>query len=191
MLRSLVSSFTALLTLAAAGGPAALAQTPSPAPPSSGAYEFLSPGNQKIARALFEAQKTSSGGTATSKPLTLDEIAARKQRGGGGWDKVVNDMKARGLVQAKNLGRVVSRHQYARKGETVTASGRRFDDGSHGSRGRGQARDDGDKQGYGKHDGKQESGRGQTYASGSGRSGSAYSAVRSGGNAGNSGRGGQ
>jgi hypothetical protein len=183
MLRSLISSFTALLTLAAAGGPAALAQTPSLAPSSSGAYASLSPGNQKVARALFEAQ--------TTKFLTLDEIAARKQSGGGGWDKVVNDMKARGLVQAKNLGRVVSRHQYARKGETVTASGRRFDDGSHGSRGRGQARDDGDKQGYGKHDGKQESGRGQTYASGSGRSGSAYSAVRSGGNAGNSGRGGQ
>jgi len=187
MLRSLVSSLTALLALAAAGASAALAQTPSPAPPSSGAYASLSPGNQKLARALFEAQKTSSGGTATSKPLTLDEIAARKQSGGG-WGKVVNDMKARGLVQAKNLGQVVSRHQYARKGETVTASGRRFDDGSHGSRGRWQARDDGDKQGYGKHDGKQESGRGQTYASGSGRSnsgdsgsshsGSGYSAVR-------------
>ena len=186
MLRSLVSSLTALLALAAAGASAALAQTPSPAPPSSGAYASLSPGNQKLARALFEAQKTSSGGTATSKPLTLDEIAARKQSGGG-WGKVVNDMKARGLVQAKNLGQVVSRHQYARKGETVTASGRRFDDGSHGSRGRERARDDGDKQGY-KHDGKQESGRGQTYASGSGRSnsgdsgsshsGSGYSAVR-------------
>lgn len=187
MLRSLVSSFTALLALAAAGGPVALAQTPSPASPSSGAYASLSPGNQKIARALFEAQKTRSGGTAASKPLTLDEIAARKQHGGGGWDKVVNDMKARGLVQARNLSQVVSRHQYARKGETVTASGRRFDDGSHGSRGRRQARDDGDKQGYGT----QESDRGQTDASGSGRSGSAYSAVRSGGNAGNSGRGGQ
>jgi hypothetical protein len=151
MLRSLVSSFTALLTLAAAGGPAALAQTPSLAPSSSGAYASLSPGNQKVARALFEAQ--------TTKFLTLDEIAARKQSGGGGWGKVFNDMKARGLVQEKSLGQVVSRHQYARKGETVTASGRRFDDGSHGSRGRRQTRDD-------------------------------YSAVRSGGNAGNSGRGG-
>ena len=190
MLRALVSSLTALLALAVAGGPAALAQTPSPAPSSSGAYASLSPGNQKIARTLFEAQTTGSGGTATSKPLTLDEIAARKQSGGGGWGKVFNDMKARGLVQEKSRGQVVSRHQYARKGEIVTASGRRFDDGSHGSRGRERARDDGDKQGY-KHDGKQESGRGQTYASGSGRSGSAYSAVRSGGNAGNSGRGGK
>ena len=187
MLRALVSSLTALLALAVAGGPAALAQTPSPAPSSSGAYASLSPGNQKIARTLFEAQTTGSGGTATSKPLTLDEIAARKQSGGGGWGKVFNDMKARGLVQEKSRGQVVSRHQYARKGEIVTASGRRFDDGSHGSRGRERARDDGDKQGY-KHDGKQESGRGQTYASGSGRSnsgnsgsshsGSGYSAVR-------------
>ena len=197
MLRWLVASVAALLVLSGAWGSAVFAQAPSRTPSPSGAYASLSPGNQKIARALFEAQ--------TTRPLTLDQIAAKKQSGQG-WGKVFQDMKAQGLVQEKNLGQVVSRHQHARKGETVTASGRRFDNGSHGSRGRGQARDDGDKQGYGKHDGKQESGRGQTYASGSGRSdsgnsgssysgsshsGSGYSAVRSGGNAGNSGRGGK
>lgn len=52
-------------------GSAVLAKTPS----SSGAYASLSTGNQKIARALFEAQ--------TTKLLTLDEIAAKKQSGQG------------------------------------------------------------------------------------------------------------
>lgn len=133
MLRWLIAGFAGLLLLSCAWGSAVLAQTPS----SSGAYASLSPGNQQIARALFEAQ--------TTRLLTLDQIAARKQSGGGGWGKVFDHMKARGLVQEKNLGQVVSRYRQARKGETVTASGRRFDDGSHGSRGRAQARDDGGK----------------------------------------------
>jgi len=56
----------------------------------TGAFEKLSPGDQKIARALFEAQKT-NGGTA---PLTLDQIAARKQH--TGWGEVFKQMKAQG-----------------------------------------------------------------------------------------------
>jgi len=73
---------------------------------SAGAFDKLSPGEQKIARALFEAQKTSTDPKAP-KPLTLDEIAAKKQ-GHEGWGRVFKDMKAQGLVTEKNLGQVVS-----------------------------------------------------------------------------------
>src|SRR5438270_10115891 len=76
----------------------------APPPPAAGAYQKLSPGNQKVARALFEAQtvpmtptttktgtKTapsstatpSSGGANGPNPLTLDQIATMKQHGAG------------------------------------------------------------------------------------------------------------
>ena len=152
MLRWLVAGFAALLVLSGAWGSALLAQAPS----SSGAYASLSPGNQKIARALFEAQKTSSGGTTTTKPLTLDEIAAKK-RSGLGWGKIFKDMKAKGLVPQKNLGQVVSRHHRAGTGHVVTASGREFHDGRDSSR-YGGRRDDGgsEKRGYGQAEGRYE-----------------------------------
>ena len=69
-------------------------------------FASLSPGDQKIVRALFEAQST--GGTA--KPLTLDEIAAKKTSGKGGWGQVFKSMKDQGLIGSdkKNLGEVVS-----------------------------------------------------------------------------------
>lgn len=66
-----------------------------------GAFAQLSPGNQMIAKALFEAQASSP--TA----LTLDQIAAMKQ-GHEGWGEVFKQMKAQGLLTEKNLGQVVS-----------------------------------------------------------------------------------
>jgi hypothetical protein len=63
----------------------------------------LSPGDQKIAQALFEAQ---GPGTSTSPPLTLDQISAMKTR--DGWGQVFKDMKSQGLLTQKNLGQVVS-----------------------------------------------------------------------------------
>jgi hypothetical protein len=63
----------------------------------------LSPGDQKIAQALFEAQ---GKGTATSPPLTLDQIASMKTR--DGWGQVFKDMKSKGLLTQKTLGQVVS-----------------------------------------------------------------------------------
>ena len=63
----------------------------------------LSPGDQKIAQALFEAQ---GKGTATSPPLTLDQIASMKTR--DGWGQVFKDMKSKGLLPQKTLGQVVS-----------------------------------------------------------------------------------
>jgi hypothetical protein len=80
----------------------------------TGTFANLSPGEQKIVRALFEAQ-TKSG---TPKPLTLDEIAARKQ-GYGGWGQVFKSMKAQGLVTSKSLGEVVS--GYERRHPVVAA----------------------------------------------------------------------
>ena len=73
---------------------------------NTGAFDKLSPGDQKIARALFEAQKT-NGATA---PLTLDQIAAKKQH--TGWGEVFKQMKAQGLVTDKNLGQAVSNFEH-------------------------------------------------------------------------------
>ncbi len=96
---------------------------------TAGAFDKLPPGEQKIAGALFDAQKTTStAGAAT--PLTLDQIAAMKQQHQG-WGEVFKQMKAQGLVTDKNLGQVVSRYEQhlngTPKGESggiVTATGR-------------------------------------------------------------------
>ena len=77
------------------------------APTGSGSFASLSPGDQKIVRALFEAQ-TKSG---TAKPMTLDEIAAKKPGRGSGWGEVFKSMKAQGLLTQKNLGEVVSSYE--------------------------------------------------------------------------------
>lgn len=95
---------------------------------NEGAFEALSPGGQKIARALFDAQKQpesdgnggtdSTGGTAASTggegagtteaaaPRSLDDIAAAKA--GTGWGQVFKEMQAEGLIAEKNLGQVIS-----------------------------------------------------------------------------------
>lgn len=87
---------------------AAAAQTPPPPPPgpNAGAFDKLSPGNQKIAGALFEAQQVSTAPGAPT-PLSRDDIAAMKQSGRG-WGVIFKDMKQQGLVTDKNLGKVVS-----------------------------------------------------------------------------------
>jgi len=88
---------------------------------STAAFQNLSPGGQRIAQSLFNSQHPPSG----TQPRTLDQIAAMKGR--EGWGRVFKEMKADGLVQAKNLGQVVSGH--AQTGSTsastgVTSSGR-------------------------------------------------------------------
>ena len=113
----IVSSVIGLAVLGLATG--AYAQKPaSPAPTTTGAFDKLSIGNQKVASALFQAQN----GT-TSTPLTLDQIAAKKQ-GGQGWGEVFKSMQAQGLVQEKNLGQVVSKYNHSTNGVVTTASGR-------------------------------------------------------------------
>ena len=122
----LISTVMALFTTALMVGPAH-AQTATPS--KSGAFTALSPGNQKIARALYEAQ-TANGATTTSK-LTLDQIAAMKQEGQG-WGNVFRDMKAQGRVTARNLGVVVSTstHQVAATSGTSTGAAAQTKSGS-------------------------------------------------------------
>lgn len=107
----------------------------------------LSPDDQKIAQALFEAQKT--GLPPGTTPMTLEHIVALK-RAGQGWGELFHRMKEQGLVDAKNLGQVVSafnhRHRITPAGEPATA-GERIQDGRKGAKsgdeglgpGRGQA----------------------------------------------------
>ena len=103
--------------------------TPPPAP--AGAYQKLSPGHQKVARALFEAQTVTastsprygskpapspapSTASATGpRPLTLDQIAAMKQQGSG-WEHVFRQMRAQGLLTEKNIGQVMTRYNQSR-----------------------------------------------------------------------------
>jgi hypothetical protein len=113
----------ATATGAIAGTTSGATTTTATTPPTTtaanaGAFGHLSPGGRRITRALYDAQTqpvsagTTTDGTATgtatggTAPWTLDQIAAAKQ--GNGWGGVFRDMQAQGLVQARNLGEVVS-----------------------------------------------------------------------------------
>jgi hypothetical protein len=111
-----------LLLLGVATASPTSAQTPGLV---SGAFERLSPGHQKVARALFDAQaalamRASSAAAGAGKTLTLDEIAAQKQNGTA-WGQVFSAMKARGLVREKDLGQVVSRYEHQSSGTMAAA----------------------------------------------------------------------
>lgn len=116
----MAATVVALIFLAGTAG----AQTsPTPPPSPGGAFDQLSPGNQKIANAIFQAQQP----TATSKPYSLDQIAAMKQ--GNGWGVIYQNLRSQGLVQG-NLGQAVSQFNHETKGagsapvEITTASGK-------------------------------------------------------------------
>lgn len=125
MNRYSVLSAVGAFALSLIAGSASMAQTksktPAPPAPTTGAFEKLSPGNQKVASALYQAQNT--GTTPPTTTLTLDEIAARKQSGQG-WGQIFNNMKAQGLVQEKNLGQTVSKYNQSTHGTVTNASGR-------------------------------------------------------------------
>lgn len=99
-------------------------------PAAAESFDQLPPGEQKIARALFEAQKGNTASGAPT-PLTLDQIAARKKPGKEGWGEVFKEMKAQGFVSEKNMGQVVSSYEQRHRGSGDAASGR-----SHGVEGR-------------------------------------------------------
>jgi hypothetical protein len=162
MLRILAITLLALalvVTAAAAQTTTTQPTTATSSNPNEGAFDKLSPGNQKIARALYEGQQTqaqpSGSTTTTTNPLSLDDIAAMKQSGKG-WGVVFKDMKANGQLppDAKNLGQLVSgkyQSQSSTSGSTTITSGSgksqttgksgkgHFDDnasaGTHGSSG--------------------------------------------------------
>ncbi len=115
MRRAILTSLGAVLLVGATGvfaePPTAPASTPAVAStPAPNAYESLSPGNKRIAVALFEAQKSS---TADVTPLTLDQIA-QERRNGKSWADVFQAMKAQGLIQAESLAQVLGRYNRAR-----------------------------------------------------------------------------
>ena len=91
------------VTLAALHGLAGVASAQMP----NGAFERLTPGNQRIARALHEAQRRDP--PAGTRRLSVDEIAAR--RGDQGWQGVFREMKAQGLVSERRLTDVVERRE--------------------------------------------------------------------------------
>lgn len=100
---------------------------------NQGAFDKLSPGNQKIVNALFAAEQNTT--PPPTKLLSRDDIAAMKQDGKG-WGGVFKSMKAQGLVQEKNLGQVVSQANHAAHSNSsqstmiTTGSGRTFEAGS-------------------------------------------------------------
>jgi hypothetical protein len=83
--------------------------------PELGAFEALSRGDKKIAEALFDGQMVTENG---SEPLSLDLIAASKQR--SGWGRIFKQLKADGLIDAKNLRELASgRYQRRTAGKSL------------------------------------------------------------------------
>lgn len=72
-------------------------------------FDELSPGNKMIARSLMDAQTLPPD--STIQPWSLDDIAAARAE--TGWGNVFKQMQAEGLVEANNLGEVVSAHAQA------------------------------------------------------------------------------
>jgi hypothetical protein len=111
----ILTGLGAFILAAATGASADPPPMPAPSPtvtaaPSPGAYELLSPGNKRIAVALFEAQKSS---IADARPLTLDQIA-HERRSGKSWGEVFQALKAQGLIDAETLAQVLGRYNRAR-----------------------------------------------------------------------------
>jgi hypothetical protein len=84
---------------------------------TAGSFQNLSPGNQSIAHSLFLAQHPTPNGPA---PLSLNQIAALKAT--EGWGQVFNQMKSEGLVDAKNLGQVVSGYEHQLRAGAANAA---------------------------------------------------------------------
>ena len=80
----------------------------------TGNFDSLSPGNQKIANALFAAQKP----TGTQTALTKNQIAGLRST--EGWGRVFKTMKADGLIQSRNLGQVVSGYNHSLRSSTAS-----------------------------------------------------------------------
>ena len=94
------SVFRILVGLALVGASVTSAYAQSP----GGAFERLSPGDQKIARSLFAAQRSD---VPPRSRLSLDQIAARRNT--AGWGGLFDDLKSQQLVTAKNFGQIVHR----------------------------------------------------------------------------------
>lgn len=67
-------------------------------------FDQLSPGNQLIAKSLFDAQQAEDGDV----PWSLNDIAVAKQKSTG-WSNVFKRMSEEYLIEAKNLGQLIAR----------------------------------------------------------------------------------
>lgn len=105
-----------LAPMAAAQGQTTTTTTSTSTMPNS--FESLSPGNQKIAQALFNAQHPTASGPA---PLDLNQIATLKA--GTGWGGVFQKMRSEGLITDKNLGQVVSGYEHTLTHSTTFGAG--------------------------------------------------------------------
>lgn len=65
-------------------------------------FDQLSPGNQLIAKSLFDAQQAEDGDVSWS----LDDIAVAKRKSKG-WSNVFKRMREEDLLDAKNLGQLI------------------------------------------------------------------------------------
>ena len=118
---SLVQGVAVVSVLTICTSAYAQAQTKPKAPATAAttsAFGQLSLGNQKVAAALFQAQRSvvaalrANGSMPASRPLALEEIAA-KRRSGQAWGPIFREMKALGLVQGKSLGQLVAKYYQA------------------------------------------------------------------------------
>jgi len=115
-IRVLLTATGIVLLLANPGWTQSTTTTSSTTIPT-GNFDSLSPGNQKIANALFAAQKP----TGTQTALTKNQIAGLRST--EGWGRVFKTMKADGLVTAKNLGHVVSSYNHSQRSSTTSTAG--------------------------------------------------------------------
>jgi hypothetical protein len=88
---------------------AVLAWTPEAAAQNvkPGAFNNLSPSNQRVAEALYRSQRTVG---ARGPAWSLDRIASASQSDNG-WGGVFKQMQTNGLIRESNLGEVVSQHR--------------------------------------------------------------------------------
>ena len=87
---------------------------------TAGSFGELSPGNHKIADALFSAQPEVAPEGSTL--LTQDQIADLKASGMG-WGEIFKQMQADGLTTTKNLGQAVSSFNHQQKTATTAGAG--------------------------------------------------------------------
>jgi len=116
-IRILFTAVGIVLLLANPGWAQSTTTTSSTTIPT-GNFDSLSPGNQKIANALFAAQKP----TGTQTTLTKNQIAGLRST--EGWGRVFKTMKADGLIRARNLGQVVSGYRHSLRSSTASAASR-------------------------------------------------------------------
>lgn len=126
MVRILSYAFAALL-LGTGATFAETALTDEGGTEFSGAnIEDVSPGNLKIATALFESQ---SGDTAdpptdgeTATAWSMEDILQAKEDGQG-WGQIFKQMKADGATDARNLGQLVSGQNHQGNGSSGAGDG--------------------------------------------------------------------